>query len=34
MLYEELDTLIEDYNERYRNANDWIIQATTEIESR
>ena len=32
MLYEELDKLIEDYNERYRNANDWVIQATTELE--
>ena len=32
MLYEELDRLIEDYNERYRNANDWIFYATTELE--
>lgn len=32
MLYEELDKLIEDYNERYRNANDWVFQATTELE--
>ena len=32
MLYSDLDKLIEDYNERYRNANDWIIQATTELE--
>lgn len=34
MLYDDLDKLIEDFNERYRNANDWIFQATTEIESR
>ena len=32
MLYEDLDKLIEDYNERYRNANDWIFYATTELE--
>lgn len=32
MLYEDLDRLIEDYNERYRNANDWIFYATTELE--
>lgn len=32
MLYNDLDRLIEDYNERYRNANDWVIQATTELE--
>ena len=32
MLYEELDKLIEDYNERYRNANDWLFYATTELE--
>jgi hypothetical protein len=32
MLYNELDKLVEDYNERYRNANDWVIQATTELE--
>lgn len=32
MLYEDLDRLIEDYNERYRNANDWVIQATTDLE--
>lgn len=29
MLYDDLDKLIEDFNERYRNANDWVIQATT-----
>lgn len=32
MVYKELDKLIEDYNERYRNANDWVVQATTELE--
>lgn len=32
MLYNELDKLVGDYNERYRNANDWVIQATTELE--
>lgn len=32
MLYEDLDKLIEDYNERYRNANDWVVQATTDLE--
>lgn len=32
MLYEDLDRIIEDYNERYRNANDWVIQATTDLE--
>ena len=32
MLYEDLDKLIEDFNERYRNANDWVIQATTDLE--
>ena len=32
MLYDDLDKLIEDYNKRYRNANDWVIQATTELE--
>ena len=32
MLYEDLDRLIEDYNERYRNANDWVVQATTDVE--
>lgn len=32
MLYDDLDKLIEDFNERYRNANDWVIQATTELE--
>ena len=32
MVYEDLDKLIEDYNERYRNANDWVFQATTELE--
>ena len=32
MLYNDLDKLIEDYNERYRNANDWVFQATTELE--
>lgn len=32
LLYNDLDKLIEDYNERYRNANDWVFQATTELE--
>lgn len=32
MLYNDLDKLIEDYNERYRNTNDWVFQATTELE--
>ena len=32
MLYDDLDKLIEDYNERYRNANDWVVQATTDLE--
>ena len=32
MLYNDLDKLIEDFNERYRNANDWVFQATTELE--
>lgn len=32
MIYEELDILIEDFNERYRNANNWVIQATTDLE--
>lgn len=32
MLYNDLDRLIEDYNERYRNANDWVFQAITELE--
>ena len=32
MLYEDLDKLIEDYNERYRNANNWVVQATTDLE--
>lgn len=32
MLYNDLDKLIEDYNARYRNANDWVVQATTELE--
>ena len=32
MLYNELDKLIANFNERYRNANDWVIQATTELE--
>lgn len=32
MLYNDLDKLIEDCNERYRNANDWVFQATTELE--
>ena len=32
MLYDDLDKLIEDFNERYRNANDWVFQATTELE--
>lgn len=32
MLYNDLDKLIEDFNERYRNANDWVVQATTELE--
>ena len=32
MLYDDLDKLIEDFNERYRNANDWIFYATSEHE--
>ena len=32
MIYEELDKLIEDYNERYRNANDWVYRSTTKLE--